>query len=351
MQKHPLLTRDRFRESVLARDNHACVVCKRKGIPLDAHHIIERRLFPDGGYYLANGASLCDPECHTRAEQTLVSCDELRDLCGIRDVILPPHLYDDTRYDKWGNVILPNGRRLRGELFFDESVHAVLAPVLDLFDARTKPPRTWHLPWSPGATEDDRVMPDVEFFRGREVVVTAKMDGENTTIYGPDGYVHARRVEPLATPDSGRIKALALEIGVDIPAEWRVCGENIVRQHTIHYENLTPHDRWFFPVFNVWNARNECLAWDEVCEWAALLNLPTVPVLWRGVWDEAAVKASWQPTFNGDPCEGYVVRPAQGFSFRDYRRAVGKFVRAKFQQKQTHRWRYDVPVFNAPRKA
>jgi 5-methylcytosine-specific restriction endonuclease McrA len=53
MQKHPLLTRDRFRESVLARDNHACVVCKRKGIPLDAHHIIERRLFPDGGYYHA----------------------------------------------------------------------------------------------------------------------------------------------------------------------------------------------------------------------------------------------------------------------------------------------------------
>ena len=270
-------------------------------------------------------------------------------MCGIKNVVLPEHLYADTRYDKWGNVIQSNGRRLRGELFFDESVHSVLAPVLDLFDVHVKPPRTWHLPWSPGATEDDRVLPDTSFFRGREVVVTAKMDGENTTIYGPDGYVHARRVEPLATPDSGRVKALAQEIGGDIPSEWRVCGENIVRKHTIHYENLAPHDRWFFNAFNVWNDRNECLAWDDVCEWAALLNVPTVPVLWRGVWDEAAVRAAWQPTLNGDPSDGYVVRLADGFPFRDYRRAVGKYVRPKFQQPQTHRWRYDVPVFNKPR--
>lgn len=53
-----LLTRDIFRESVFSRDNHKCVIC---GNPAkDAHHIIERRLFSDGGYYIDNGASLCE---------------------------------------------------------------------------------------------------------------------------------------------------------------------------------------------------------------------------------------------------------------------------------------------------
>lgn len=50
MFKPKLLTRDVFRRSVFARDNHTCVVC---GEPAhDAHYIMERRLWPDGGSYL-----------------------------------------------------------------------------------------------------------------------------------------------------------------------------------------------------------------------------------------------------------------------------------------------------------
>lgn len=43
-----LLTRDDFRESVLKRDGYRCVVCGTTERKLDAHHIIERRLFADG---------------------------------------------------------------------------------------------------------------------------------------------------------------------------------------------------------------------------------------------------------------------------------------------------------------
>jgi len=43
-----LLTRDEFREAVFARDHHRCVICRNEG--KDAHHILERRLFDDGGY-------------------------------------------------------------------------------------------------------------------------------------------------------------------------------------------------------------------------------------------------------------------------------------------------------------
>ena len=53
-----------------------------------------------------------------------------------------------------------------------------------------KYPRTPHLPWSPGATADDRVHTDLAGLEGREIVVTEKLDGENTTIYRD--HVHAR---------------------------------------------------------------------------------------------------------------------------------------------------------------
>jgi len=49
-----LLDRDSFREFVFVRDGHKCVIC---GAPKkDAHHIIERRLFSNGGYFIENGA-------------------------------------------------------------------------------------------------------------------------------------------------------------------------------------------------------------------------------------------------------------------------------------------------------
>ena len=56
MTQEPL-TRDQFRNGVFARDGHKCVLCQAPG--QDAHHIMERRLFPDGGYYLDNGATVC----------------------------------------------------------------------------------------------------------------------------------------------------------------------------------------------------------------------------------------------------------------------------------------------------
>ena len=59
---------------------------------------------------------------------------------------------------------------------------------------RIKYPRTPHLPYSMSKTDDDKTLPDDSQFEDMNVVVTIKMDGENTTIY-PDGYVHARSLD------------------------------------------------------------------------------------------------------------------------------------------------------------
>lgn len=93
-----LLSRDNFRSLVFKRDKDSCVYCGDKA--QDAHHILERRLFNDGGYYLNNGASLCS-ECHILAENTKITPDDLRSRIGITEAIVPDGLSENARYDKW----------------------------------------------------------------------------------------------------------------------------------------------------------------------------------------------------------------------------------------------------------
>ena len=68
------MTRDEFRTEVLTRDNNKCVVCGAEPTG-GVHHIIERKLFTDGGYYIDNGVALCDKH-HLEAEYTKERCKE-----------------------------------------------------------------------------------------------------------------------------------------------------------------------------------------------------------------------------------------------------------------------------------
>jgi hypothetical protein len=330
-----LLTRDDFRNAVFQRDGYQCVICKQAAA--DAHHIIERRLFPDGGYYLDNGASLCGPH-HLEAEQTVLSCERIREAIGVKVPVLPPHLYADQPYDKWGNPILPNGTRLRGDLFFDESVQKVLAQgnQLGLFTNRVKYPRTYHLPWSPGLTKDDRSMSVEDPFAGRNVVVTIKQDGENTTLY--NDFMHVRSINYEPHVSRNWVKAVHGRMAHDIPKDWRVCGENLYAVHSIHYKNLAD----WFQVFGIWNERNQCLSWDDTKEYAALLGLNTVPVIYEGPGDRKYIDSLYRAEYNGDPCEGYVVRVRESFDYSQFRTSVGKYVRKDHVQTHRHWMRYQM---------
>ncbi len=327
-----LLTRDEFRKQVFNRDNNKCVICSEPAV--DAHHIIERRLWPDSGYYLNNGASVCSAH-HFLCETTEISVEEIREACGIMKKIIPPHMYDDQIYDKWGNIILENGKRLKGDLFDDESVQKVLkiGGFLPSFTHYIKYPRTHHLLWSPGMHDDDRLIESLDGFIDKRVIVTEKMDGENTTLY--NDYIHARSLDSQNHESRNWVKNFWAQMCDGIPSGWRVCGENLFATHSIRYEKLPS----YFLGFSIWDEHNRCLEWDNTIEWFNLLGITAVPVLYDGIWDEHNIQMIWnkiRDPFNCDEQEGYVVRVADSFLMKDFRHKVAKYVRENHVQTVKH---------------
>jgi predicted kinase len=201
---------------------------------------------------------------------------------------------------------------------------------------RTHYPRTPHLPWSPGAASDDVRMRDLSGLVGREVVVTEKLDGENTTLYA-DG-LHARSLDSAHHPSRAWVKALQGRIGHAIPAGWRVCGENMYARHSLAYDDL---ESWFYG-FSVWDGAGRCLDWDRTVEFLRELGVPVPPVLWRGVFDERALRGLKPDTVRQ---EGYVVRTVDGFGADEFGRRVAKWVRPGHVQTDTH-WMHAAVVEN-----
>jgi len=70
--------RENFRQQVFARDGHKCLFCDRTD-NLDAHHIISRKEFADGGYFLDNGATLC-PKHHIDTEMGIITMGQIKNI-------------------------------------------------------------------------------------------------------------------------------------------------------------------------------------------------------------------------------------------------------------------------------
>lgn len=321
------MNRDEFKTAVFERDDHRCINCGKEAV--DAHHIIDRSLWDDGGYYIDNGVSLCS-ECHLKAEQTLISCDELREKAGIQNILLPEHFYSDEKYDKWGNIVLTSGMRIKGELFQEESVQRIFreAGVLKDFLPYIKYPRTYHFPWSENLQNDDRMHENVNFLLGKPLIVTEKLDGENTSMYSDK--IHARSIDSGHHESRSLVKGIHGSIAHDIPSGWRICGENMYAKHSIHYHHLKSS----FYVFSIWDQNNVCLSWKDTVDFCELLGLVHVPIMASLlVHDIESLKGglsegcSWYKSRSKDDVEGYVVRVIDAFPYKDYRRSVAKFVR------------------------
>ncbi|QHT71154.1 RNA ligase family protein [Rhodocytophaga rosea] len=207
---------------------------------------------------------------------------------------------------------------------------------------RFKYPRTFHLPYSLKKGADDKVLLSDEIFAGKPVVVTEKMDGENTTVYSD--YLHARSIDSDWDESKRWLDRLRSMITHDIPAGWRLCGENLFYKHTIHYTHLET----LFYVYSMWDENNSCLSWPQTLEWCKLLQLKPIPVIYEGIYSRQAILNAFHQYSASvpDPVEGFVVRIAEGFSYKDFSLSVAKFVTDTFQITTSKHWKYDVKELN-----
>jgi len=202
---------------------------------------------------------------------------------------------------------------------------------------RFKYPRTPHLPWSLGSiSDDDCVLKDTRHFEGKLVVITEKLDGENTSLY--QDYLHARSLNFKSHLSRDWIKRFHAGFAHLIPEGWRLCGENLYAMHSIAYQNLES----YFYLFSIWNQQNECLSWDQTLEWAKLLDLKTPKELYKGYWDEKLIA---KLSIDTNHCEGYVVRASNSFSYETFGQQVAKWVRPEHNATDQN-WMHQATVPN-----
>lgn len=136
--------------------------------------------------------------------------------------------------------------------------------------------RTYHFPFSPGTTSDDRISHTYweDIKKLRRVVIGEKLDGENSCINYIDVFARSHAA-PTTHPWSEHLKVKRSLILKDIEEnDLEIFGENMYACHSIEYTNLEHH----FFVFGI-RQGDVWLSWDKVEEWCFLLDLQTVPVL------------------------------------------------------------------------
>jgi hypothetical protein len=185
---------------------------------------------------------------------------------------------------------------------------------------RTKYHRTYHLPWS-HPHKDDKAFSSLHHFEGKEVVVLEKLDGENSTIYS-DGYLHARSLDSAHNMTRDWIKRLSSIIRFDIPEGWRFVFENVNYFHSINYNEL----EGFAYLLSIWDENNTRIGFDDMMEYAEILDLPTPALLYRGVWDETRIR-NIAETMDLSKHEGYVVTLTEPVPEDEITTSIAKFVR------------------------
>lgn len=188
-----------------------------------------------------------------------------------------------------------------------------------------KYPRTYHVPWSPGATSDDKKHSNMRFLENQEIVVTLKLDGENTSM--DRNKVWARSLDSSDHVSRHFVKSLHAQIKYLIPENMIIHGENVYAVHSIVYTGLPS----YFLVFGV-SVNKVFLSWDETVDVCNNLGLHLVPVLYRGSY----IVPEYTEYSHYGLMEGYVMRPASSFSDS---KMLAKYVRPNHVQTDQH-WAY-----------
>jgi hypothetical protein len=198
----------------------------------------------------------------------------------------------------------------------------------------SKYPRTYHFPFSPGTTSDDRIKSDWQDILQYELVVTEKLDGENTCLK-KEGVFARSHSAPTLNPWAKNMWDIH-RLVKDNLGDFNIFGENLFGIHSIEYERLESH----FYIFAI-RESDKWLSWDEVVFYANVLDIPTVPVIKRGFFKEKELiecinEALKNGSLLGGLCEGVVVRKADAFDTETFSNHVLKYVRKNHVKTDEH---------------
>ncbi|GAA0542729.1 RNA ligase family protein [Chitinophaga japonensis] len=207
--------------------------------------------------------------------------------------------------------------------------------------------RTYHYPFSPGTTSDDRIRHDYwQHLQKIPVLVhTEKLDGENNCL-SRHGVFARSHAAPTTSPWTESIRRFWEGIRRDL-GNLEVFLENLYAIHSIEYRNLEHH----FYVFAI-REHDRWLSWEETKFYAGMLGLPVVPEIQviptpadRHAFEQevcaiAAGPGALQPynMLDGKPStmEGIVTRNVEGYPVDAFAENVFKYVRKGHVQTGAH---------------
>ena len=188
--------------------------------------------------------------------------------------------------------------------------------------------RTFHLPISQGATSNDKIMSSLKGLMVDDLIITEKMDGENTTIHNTG--THARSPDSRYHPSRDWIKAFAVGISPQLEDGERIIGENLFAKHSVAYDALPS----YFLGFS-WIIGDYIQSWDDTVLRFEQLGITPVMELYRGPYTDQLFEDVAE-RLNLSKQEGFVARDASSFSETEMPNRMGKFVRANHVQSETH---------------
>ena len=118
-------------------------------------------------------------------------------------------------------------------------------------------------------------MSSLDGLRIDDLVVTEKMDGENTTIHSKDTY--ARSHDSRYHPSRDWLKAFAVGISPQLADNERIVGENLYAQYSIGYDAFQS----YFLDF-AWIVENDIQPWDATIIRFEELGITPVKIIYRG---------------------------------------------------------------------
>ncbi|RFS17069.1 RNA ligase family protein [Emticicia sp. C21] len=213
--------------------------------------------------------------------------------------------------------------------------------------------RTYHYPFSPGTTSDDRINETYwnDFQQIPRIVHTEKLDGENNCLsrYGVFARSHAT---PTTSPWTQQIRQHWELLKNDL-GDYEIFGENLYAIHSIEYRKLPSH----YFVFGI-RQSDHWLSWEETQFIAQLFDLPvvnvlgeaTMPMLQQNFEADVLAKISQPSVFDSydvstqKPCtiEGIVSRNMAEYPVDDFAANVLKYVRkghVKTDEHWTRNWK------------